>query len=77
MVQCEYKKICLKDISQLPKEYKEKIIRVLFDEIPQANSISDCRFDITPIRGYPNYYRMRIGKFRIFVCNGIRENYLL
>ena len=50
LVLCKYKKLCLKDISQLPKEYKEKIIHILFVEIPQANKITDCRLDIYPIK---------------------------
>lgn len=65
MVQCEYKKLCLKDISQLPQEYKEKIIKILFEDIPRANALVDCRLDITSIKGYPDHYRMRIGKYRV------------
>lgn len=65
MVQCEYKKLCLKDISQLPKEYKDRIIRILFNEIPKSDSIADCRLDISPIKGYSDHYRLRVGKYRV------------
>jgi hypothetical protein len=61
MVLCKYKKTCLKDISLLPREYREPITELLFVKIPGADSIADCRLDISPMKGYPNHYRIRVG----------------
>ena len=65
MVPCKYRKLCLKDISQLPKDYKTHITKLLFEDIPHANTLDDCRLDIYPIKGTPNHYRVRVGKYRV------------
>jgi mRNA-degrading endonuclease RelE of RelBE toxin-antitoxin system len=65
MIPCTYRKQCLKDISQLLNEYKNRIIKILFEDIPHADRLSDCRLDIYPIKGNPDHYRMRVGKYRV------------
>lgn len=67
MVPCKYHKLCLKDISQLPKDYKIRITKLLFEDIPLANTLDDCRLDIYPIKGMRDHYRVRVGKYRIGV----------
>jgi len=65
MVECRYKKTCIKDLAHIPKTYREKIAKIIFHDIPQADDIWNCGIDIAPMRGYPGYYRVRIGTYRI------------
>jgi len=64
MPACGYKKIFLKDLAALPKRYRSRIERLVFDEIPASGNIfSD--FDVGKMNGYEQYYRIRIGQYRI------------
>jgi mRNA interferase RelE/StbE len=64
MAVCRYKKIFLKDLSALPKRHRSRIERLVFDQIPASENIfSD--FDVDRMSGYKNYYRIRIGHYRI------------
>jgi mRNA interferase RelE/StbE len=64
MVVCGYKKIFLKDLSALPGRYRARIERLVFDQIPASDTIFQD-FDIHKMRGFENYYRIRIGQYRI------------
>jgi mRNA interferase RelE/StbE len=64
MPACGYKKIFLKDLAAIPKRYRPRIERLVFDEIPASgNFFSD--FDVDRMKGFENYYRIRIGHYRI------------
>lgn len=64
MPSCGYKKIFLKDLAAIPKRHRSKIERLIFDEIPASGNIfSD--FDITKMKGFEQYYRIRTGQYRI------------
>jgi len=59
-----YKKIFLKDLAALPKRYRARIERLVFDQIPASDDLFRD-FDIHKMRGYENYYRIRTGQYRI------------
>jgi mRNA interferase RelE/StbE len=65
MVECKYKKSSLKDLTNIPLPYRDKIAKLIFEIIPQADNILNCGFDISPMKGYIDSYRIRIGKYRI------------
>jgi mRNA interferase RelE/StbE len=61
-----FKPSFLKDFKKLPKEIKSKIKRICFEVFPSAKSLKDVKeFDIRSIRGFKNFYRMRLGDYRI------------
>jgi mRNA-degrading endonuclease RelE of RelBE toxin-antitoxin system len=64
MVVCGYKKIFLKDLAAIPGRYRNRIERLVFDQIPASENIFHD-FDIHKMRGSEYYYRIRIGQYRI------------
>jgi len=48
----------------LPKRYRSRIERLVFDEIPASENIFHD-FDIHKMSGYTHYYRIRTGNYRI------------
>jgi mRNA interferase RelE/StbE len=64
MPACGYKKIFLKDLAILPKRYRFRIERLVFDQIPLSENIFQD-FDIHKMAGFEHYYRIRIGHYRI------------
>ncbi len=75
MPACGYKKIFLKDLASLPKRYRARIERLVFDEIPASEDIFHD-FDIHKMMGYQHYYRIRTGKYRVG-CSITAENGLI
>jgi mRNA interferase RelE/StbE len=65
MVECKYKKSCLKDLANIPFPYRDKIAQIIFENIPLADNILNCGLDISPMKGYIDSYRIRVGKYRI------------
>lgn len=65
MVECKYKRSCIKDLANIPTSYQDKISKIIFEDIPESNNIWECGLDISPMKGYPDYYRIRFGKYRI------------
>jgi len=64
MVTCLYKRTFLKDLAKLPTVYREQVERLVFEEIPELNSIFKLP-TIKKMKGYQHYYRIRIGDYRI------------
>jgi mRNA-degrading endonuclease RelE of RelBE toxin-antitoxin system len=64
MTEYGYKKIFLKDLAAIPKRYRARIERLVFDEIPASDNLF-LDFDIHKMRGHENYYRLRTGQYRI------------
>ena len=64
MTTCFYKKTFLKDLANLPPIYRERIEKIVFEEIPELNNIFGV-LDIKKMRGYRDYYRVRAGAYRI------------
>ena len=61
---CGYKKIVLKDLAAIRKRHRSRIERLVFDQIPVSENIFHD-FDVQRMSGYNNYYRIRIGHYRI------------
>jgi mRNA interferase RelE/StbE len=65
-MEIKYRKIFLKDLSILPKEYRTKIEKLVFEIIPKEKK-SDILQRISKMAGYDVYYKIRIGMYRIGV----------
>lgn len=59
-----FKNAFLKDLEKLPSDYKRKIEHLVFTEIPKIDNLYDIK-NIKKIRGDKNYYRIRVGNYRI------------
>ncbi|MCD6514748.1 MAG: type II toxin-antitoxin system RelE/ParE family toxin [Candidatus Odinarchaeota archaeon] len=57
------KKSAFKFISQLDKEYKQRIYELI--RTIKVAPIPARLFDVTKLKGYKNTYRVRLGKMRI------------
>ncbi|CAD6490181.1 MAG: Toxin RelE3 [Candidatus Argoarchaeum ethanivorans] len=75
MITCSYKKTFLKDLVNLPSVYRERIEKLVFEEIPEFDNIFGT-LDIKKMRGYRDYYRIRVGKYRIG-CKVESENRII
>ena len=64
MTSCLYKKAFLNDLARLPKRYRLRIERLVFDEIPRLDDLF-AQLDIKKMKGYQSYYRIRVGNYRI------------
>ena len=64
MIACLYKKTFLKDLANLPPTYRERIEKLVFEEISELENIF-CMRDVKKMRGYGDYYRIRVGNYRI------------
>ncbi len=64
MVTCFYKKTFLKDLANLPSVYRERIEKLVFEEISELDNIFGT-LDIRKMRGYRDYYQIRVGDYRI------------
>ena len=64
MIACFYKKTFLKDLANLPPTYRERIEKLVFEEISELDNIF-CVRDVKKMRGYEDYYRIRVGSYRI------------
>jgi mRNA interferase RelE/StbE len=54
----------LRDLAELPATHRKRIERLVFEEFPGMINLSE-KIDIRKIQGYGNYYRIRIGDYRI------------
>jgi len=63
-VVCLFKRAFLKDLAELPTIYRNKIEKLVFEEIPGQKEIP-VKLDFKKMQGYENYYRIRIGSYRI------------
>ena len=57
-------KSCYKDLKNLPKNIQEKIKKLVFEEIPNKNSLSEIP-NVKKLKGVDSYYRIRVGEYRI------------
>ena len=60
----EYRKKFLKELSKIPTEKRSKVERFVFKQLPEANSIFEVGM-VEPMKGYPSYYKVRFGAYRI------------
>ena len=61
---CFYKKTFLKDLLKLPLDYRERIEKMVFEDIPKCNNLFEV-LDIKLMKGYKDCYRIRIGEYRV------------
>ena len=54
----------MKDLEKLPREAREKVFHLVFDEIPLLDHIQSIKA-LRKISGDKNYYRIRLGAYRI------------
>ena len=60
----KYRKKFLKELTKIPKWERSKIESFVFNELPEANSIFVFG-RIEQMKGYPSYYKVRFGHYRI------------
>ena len=65
MWEVEYTKRFLKELSKLPKEVQSKAEEIVFKDILSSNPLNLGY--LNSMTGYPNKYKIRIGKYRIGV----------
>lgn len=61
---CSYKKSFLKDLANLPKNYRKNIEKLVFEDIPAAQNVFEA-CDVRKMQVYGNFYRLRTGVYRI------------
>ena len=59
-----YQKRFLKDLARIPTKTRNQIEHFVFEEAPSFRSISDSP-KIEGMRGYPSYYKVRFGVYRV------------
>jgi mRNA interferase RelE/StbE len=60
----DYRKRFLKDLSKIPSETRSRIENFVFEKLPKVNSIFELGI-VEQMRGYPTYYKVRFGSYRI------------
>lgn len=61
----EYRQLFLRDLKKLKKtEMYERIYLLAFDILPKLENLQDFP-NIKAMVGYPGYYRIRLGDYRI------------
>ena len=63
MWKIEYTKCFLKELSKLPKEIQTQAEKIVFEDLLSINPY-DLGY-LEHMRGYPDKYKIRIGKYRI------------
>jgi mRNA interferase RelE/StbE len=73
-MEIRYKKQFLKDLAKLPSGYRKKVEELVFNIIPNESDDKTMQ-RISKMRGYYNYYKIRIGDYRIglFIEDGLLE----
>jgi mRNA interferase RelE/StbE len=59
-----YSKKFLKQLSELPKSYRNKIERFVFEDLKQTDALAKLG-NIEKMQGYDNHYKVRFGDYRI------------
>ena len=60
----DYRKKFLKELSKIPSETRSRIEDFVFVKLPKVNSIFELGI-VEQMRGYPTYYKVRFGSYRI------------
>jgi mRNA interferase RelE/StbE len=63
-MEISFKKSFIKDFKNLPNNIKERVKKLVFEEIPNKANISDIP-NIKRLKGHTGYYRIRVGDYRI------------
>jgi mRNA interferase RelE/StbE len=60
----EYRKRFLKDLSKIPSKTRNQIEQLAFEELPSLENYTSSK-KIEKLKGYPNYFKIRIGSYRL------------
>ena len=59
-----FNKRFLKDLANIPKEYRVTIEKFVFETLPNYKSLSEYN-KTEKIKGFKNYYKIRFGDYRV------------
>ena len=54
----------LKELATLPNKTRQKVEKLVFDEISTCQNINEIS-NLQKLTGYKSYYRIRLGQYRI------------
>ncbi len=57
-------KVFLKELSKIPVKERQKVEKLLFEEIENYKSLSQIP-NFGKLKGYSNYYKIRFGDYRV------------
>lgn len=61
-----FKRSFIRDFNKLPKGVKPRVKELCFDVLPKTKNLSEISHYVPQkISGFPYYYRIRIGSFRL------------
>lgn len=63
-MQAEFRRIFFRDLYAIKDRKLRQRIEAVIAEVEAANSLAELR-NIKAIEGHPNYYRLRIGDYRV------------
>lgn len=75
MWKIEYTKRFIKELSKLPKEIQLQAEKVVFDELLSTNPFELGYLE--HMKGYPEKYKIRVGKYRIGITVDKINNLLI
>lgn len=65
-MQVFFKSSFIKDFKKLPRETKKEVIHICEELFPSINNFKNIKnYKIKPLHGFKNYYRIKIGDYRI------------
>ena len=65
-MQVFFKRSFIKDLKKLPKDKKKDIGELCFLVVPEINNLNELKhYSLKKIKGFKNYYRLRIGDYRV------------
>ncbi len=60
-----FKKTFIKDFENLPSGIKEKVKEICLFIFPKIKNLTETDCDLKKIKGFEEYYRIRVGNHRI------------
>ncbi len=60
----KFKKRFLKQLAELPKDFREKIEAFVFEELPRLSSLAESG-KIEKMQGYADCFKIRFGSYRV------------
>jgi mRNA interferase RelE/StbE len=63
-VKVQYRKRFLKELAKVPSAQRGEIEQLVFDKFMALKSISESG-KIERMRGYPGFYKIRLGEYRV------------
>lgn len=66
-MEVSFKPAFIKDFPALPSSVEREVRRACLVVFPEAKNVHELfgRYDVKPLRGFKNYYRVRLGAYRI------------